>query len=705
MSFSMADARFVFDRCIGLVRRGLLSLRTRGLHASWGRMRAQLGRATPQQRAALYFPTAYSALDATFAPLRVPCDEAPAASIVIPVFNQFAHTLHCLLALAEHPPAAACEIIVVDDGSTDATGELLPQVAGLRYHRRAANGGFIAACNDGAALARGDVVVFLNNDTVPQPGWLDALLRTFDEHPRTGLAGAQLLYPDGRLQEAGGVVFADGSAWNFGKFGSREDPRYAYVRDADYCSGAAIAIPKELFDALGGFDARYAPAYYEDTDLAFAVRAAGYRVLYQPDARVVHVEGATAGSDTATGIKACQVRNQAVFAEKWASALRAQPAPGQVPTPALLHARQRQVLVIDALTPQPDHDSGSLRLINLMRLLRQEGAHVVFLPSSRRHAGAYTEALQQIGVETWHAPHAARPPAWLREHGPRFDTIMVCRHYIASQFLGLVRSCAPQAKIVFDTVDLHYLREQRGAELAADPGLHRDAMRTRTRELGVIARADVTLVVSEAERALLADDAPGASVEVLSNLHQLAGPGQAFAQRQDLVFVGGFRHPPNVDAVCWFVERVFPAVRQRLPDVTFHCIGHHAPPSVTALAQHAGVIVHGHVADISPYMDGSRIAIAPLRYGAGVKGKINMSMAHGQPVVATPCAVEGMHLRHGHDVLVADTAEAFADAVVQLYRDDALWERLSCNGLENVSRHFSLDAARDVVQRVFFEHR
>ncbi|MCY7353545.1 MAG: glycosyltransferase [Lysobacter sp.] len=703
MSFSMADARFLLDRSVGLIRRGLLSLRTRGWDASWQRVKAQLHRVAPEQRAALYFP-----LDAAFAPFAVPCSEMPVAgipvaSIVIPVFNQFEHTLRCLRALAQHPPAAACEIIVVDDGSSDATSESLPQITGVRYHRRSANGGFIAACNDGAAQARGDFLVFLNNDTVPQPGWLDALLRTFEQHPRTGVVGAQLLYPDGRLQEAGGVVFADGSAWNYGKFASPDDPRYAYVRDADYCSGAAIAIPSTLFRSLGGFDLRYAPAYYEDTDLAFAVRAAGHRVVYQPRARVVHVEGVTAGNDTGSGVKAYQIRNQAIFREKWSSALALQPAAGHVPTPLLLHAAQRQILIIDALTPQPDHDSGSLRLVNLMRLLREEGAHVVFLPSNRRHAGGYTTALQQLGVEVWYAPHAKRAPAWLREHGARFETIMVCRHYVASEFLDLLRRHAPQAKIAFDTVDLHYLREMRGAELVDDAALKRAALQTRARELAVIARSDVTLVVSETERAVLSKDASAAKVEVLSNLHQLAGSGQAFEQRQDLVFVGGFRHPPNVDAVCWFVDRVFPLIRAQLPEVKFHCIGHHATSDVLALARHAGVIVHGHVADITPYMDGARIALAPLRYGAGVKGKINMSMAHRQPVVATSCAVEGMYLRDGHDVLVADTADAFGEAVVRLYRDEALWQSLSCNGLENVSRYFSLDAAREVVQRVFFQ--
>ena len=696
MSFSMADARFLFDRSVGLIRRGLLSLRLRGWRASWQRVQAQWHRTTPDQCAALYFPA-----DAAFAPFALPRSETPIASIVIPVFNQFEHTLRCLRAMQEHPPAAAFEIIIVDDGSSDATQQAMPQIAGVRYHRRSENGGFIAACNDGADQARGEILVFLNNDTVPQPGWLDALLRTFDEHPHTGLVGAQLLYPDGRLQEAGGVVFADGSGWNYGRFASPEDPRYAYVRDADYCSGAAIAIPAALFGSLGGFDQRYAPAYYEDTDLAFAVRAAGHRVVYQPEARVIHVEGATAGNDTGSGVKAYQVRNQAFFRAKWQAALAAQPQAGQLPTPAVLHARQRQILIIDALTPQPDHDSGSLRLVNLMRLLRDEGAHVVFLPSNRRQAEGYTTALQQLGVEVWYAPHAQRAPAWLQQHGPRFETVMVCRHYVASEFLDLLRRHAPQARIVFDTVDLHYLREMRGAELVDDDALKRAAAQTRVRELAVIEKSDVTLVVSETERAVLSGDAPTARVEVLSNLHQLAGSGQTFEQRQDLVFVGGFRHPPNVDAVCWFVESVFPLIRARLPQVTFHCIGHHAPAAVLALSEHAGVIVHGHVADISPYMEGARIALAPLRYGAGVKGKINMSMAHGQPVVATSCAVEGMHLRDVHDVLVADTAGDFADAVVRLYRDKALWQQLSRNGMENVSRHFSLDAARGVVRRVF----
>jgi GT2 family glycosyltransferase/glycosyltransferase involved in cell wall biosynthesis len=698
MGMNWSDLRFFLNRSAGLFRRGLASLRTRGLHASWQRVQKHLRPVPQSRRPVLYLPEPEA-----FTPFALPVSDAgdvPRASIVIPVYNQFAHTLACLRALEAHPPGASFEVVVVDDGSSDETEVSLPQVAGLRYHRRAVNGGFIAACNDGASLARGDYLVFLNNDTIPQPGWLDALLHTFDEHSGCGLVGSQLVYPDGRLQEAGGIVFADGSAWNYGRFESPDDPRFAFVREADYCSGATLAIPRELFAELAGFDTRYAPAYFEDTDFAFSVRHAGLATLYQPASRVVHMEGTTSGTDTGSGIKAYQVRNRGVFQAKWRDVLTKYPKAGADPDQAATRVRNRKVLVIDESTPRPDRDSGSLRMVNLIRLLRQENAHVVFLPSDRAHGGEYTEALQQHGVEAWYAPYVDRTTSWLRRHGHRFDTVVVCRHFVAREFLPALREHAPQARIVFDSIDLHYVRERRGAEVAGDTALLRAAERTRELELDVIARSDVTLVVSESERALLAQDAPNARVEVLSNLHRIAGPGRSYADRQDLVFVGGFRHPPNVDAVQWFASSVFPLIRDRLPEVHFHCIGGDVPEEIAALASQPGVLVHGHVPDITPYMEGARLAVAPLRYGAGVKGKVNLSMAHGQPVVATSCAVEGMHLRAGEDVLVADDAMAFAEAVVHAYRDEALWERLAANGLLNVERHFSLEAGRDVVRRV-----
>ena len=250
-----ADARFWLARALGLWRRGWASLRTRGLRASWARLRAQFAR-RPAPTTVLWRPE-----PTPFAPLALATSGQPRASVVIPVHGAFPHTLACLRALAAHPPAVPFEVIVVDDASPDDTLARLGQVAGVRVHARATNGGFIAACNEGAALARGEWLVFLNNDTVPQPGWLDALLRTFDTQPDAGLVGARLVYPDGRLQEAGGVVFADGAGWNYGRGEDPADCRYAYLRDADYLSGAAIAMPVALgFASWNASSSRPIPA-------------------------------------------------------------------------------------------------------------------------------------------------------------------------------------------------------------------------------------------------------------------------------------------------------------------------------------------------------------------------------------------------------------------------------------------------------------
>jgi glycosyltransferase involved in cell wall biosynthesis len=291
------------------------------------------------------------------------------------------------------------------------------------------------------------------------------------------------------------------------------------------------------------------------------------------------------------------------------------------------------------------------------------------------------------------------PVAWLRARGQQLDAVILSRHYVAANYVGLVRLYAPQARLIFDTVDLHYLREQRAAQLENSAELAQQAARTRTQELKLMRDCDVTLVVSAVEQEFLARELPQARIEVLSNVHELYGRRRGFADRQDLVFVGGFQHPPNIDAVLWFVREVFPLVRAQAPSMQLHVIGSKAPKQILELA-HDGVTVHGYVNDIAPFMDSCRLSIAPLRYGAGVKGKVNMAMSYGLPVVATTPAVEGMHVRNGEDVMIADAPDAFAAAILRVYGDADLWAKLSDNGLANVRRHFSFDAAREALRRI-----
>jgi GT2 family glycosyltransferase len=257
--------------------------------------------------------------------------DPPSASVVVPCFDGIEHTRACLKSLRETLPSDfRGEIVVVDDASTDGTAQLLDDLAELDERilvvRHSRNRGFLDSANSGAEAASSDVLVFLNNDTVLLPGWLEPLLHVFTDHDDAGAVGGRLLYPDGRLQEAGGLVFADGSAWKYG-YGDSDPsaPLYSFFREADYCSGCLLATRRSLFADLGGFDARYKPGFYEDTDYCFAVHERGLGVYYEPQSTIVHVEGATAGTDLGRGPKRHQVANGRKFTAKWRKALKKLP--------------------------------------------------------------------------------------------------------------------------------------------------------------------------------------------------------------------------------------------------------------------------------------------------------------------------------------------------------------------------------------------
>jgi O-antigen biosynthesis protein len=629
----------------------------------------------------------------------------PVVSILIPVYGHHETTFACLKSIQAHPTRRTFEVIVMDDCSIEPAALALSEIAGIRVIRNERNFGFIGNVNAAAAQAVGHWLVILNNDTVLREGALDGLLDTFEAHQNVGLVGSKLLNMNGSVQEAGGIVWRDGSAWNWGRGFDREDPRVNYVRDADYCSGAALAIKRDLFAQLGGFDPHYAPAYYEDTDLAFRVRETGLRVLYQPAAEIFHREGVSHGRDDTTGVKAYQAANAKKFYGRWQQTLLTHRENAAQPELEMYRARRSNILIVEACMITPDQDSGSVRMFNLMRILLSDGHHVSFIADNLDGDSHYAAKLTAMGVEVLHGRFAGSVKNVLRQRGPSLDTIVFCRYYIATQYVAMVRSVAPRARIVFDTVDLHFLREEREAALVGDAALHRSAAATRSKELAVMARSDVTVVVSAAEKALLAKQAPTVRVEIISNITpSIGGSTEANAEnfdaRQGILFIGGFRHPPNVDAIKWYVADVLPLLRDLLPGVTTTIVGSHMPPDVTALASE-GLAILGFVPDADPLLRRARVSIAPLRYGSGVKGKINEAMNYGIPVVATSLAVEAMNLQDGLNVLVANTVLEFAQAIVRLHTDSTLWSQLANAGRINVQTHFSAASARAGIDAVF----
>ncbi len=339
-------------------------------------------------------------------------------------------------------------------------------------------------------------------------------------------------------------------------------------------------------------------------------------------------------------------------------------------------------------------------MFQILKILHRLGHRVTFLPDNLADMPPYTCELQKRGIQVVHHPYVKRVRDYLISHGPMFDVVVLSRCDFARKHIEDVRLHAPQSRIVFDTVDLHYLREQREAQLTQDPDVRRKAQERQLLEDSLIKEADETWVVSPIEQQLLQENWPHKSIQLVSNIVDVTGPVTPFALRRDWLFIGGFQHRPNIDAVMFFVKEIYPLVRDRLPDTKFYIIGDKAPPEIVALASDR-IVVAGLQRNVRSFFDSVRLSVAPLRFGAGIKGKINQSMAFGVPVVATSIAVEGMNLADHEHVLVADEPQDFARALIELYESEELWKRLSQNGISKTQELYSTDAAREKLEFLF----
>ena len=575
--------------------------------------------------------------------------ERPRVSVAVLCDGDVSAARRCVAALARDWDGVASELILVapdGDGAyvslSDACGARLS-----RYPRDADASSRTSMISVATAAARAPLVAFLDEALQVQPGWLRLLADTLEG----GLPNGQLV---GLV--AGLAVRADG---RLPGSSLAETQALAFRQSVRACPLGACVVRCDLADPLF-----FQPTAVGDPPalaLADAVRRAGQAVLCQPVARVVVPDEPQ--------------WQLAAYREPWAE------------------SECRRVLILDFQLPRPDRDSGSLRMVHLIRLLQEAGLTVTFASMGLDATEPYLSRLQAEGVECLYAPQVRSVENHLREQGARYDWVFLSRAETAASLLEPARSHCPRARLVFDTVDLHFLRMEREADLKHDRRAKDRAAAMRRIELELIRAADTTLVVSAAELDLLRPLVPHADVRLLSNIHDIPGSTTPFQDRRDILFVGGFAHPPNTDAVTWFVTQVLPLIHQELPELRLAVVGAEPPRSIMDLAG-PQVEVLGYVPDLHPLLASCRLSVAPLRFGAGVKGKVNQSLAHGLPVVATSLAVEGMYLVDGESVLIADESETFARAVARLYRDQALWERLSRGGLAVMDTHFSVAAAR-----------
>ncbi len=604
-------------------------------------------------------------------------------SVVIPVFNKVDFTFECLHSVLTEIDFETTEVIVVNNASTDETSEMLAHFRDLiTVIDNLRNDGFVDASNQGASRAQGDYLVFLNNDTSVLFGWLENLLETVKSDPKVGAVGSMFLYPDRSIQEAGAIVWRNGEAFHYGWGKSPDDRRFNFKREVDYCSGASLLIRRELFERLGGFDQRYAPAYYEDVDLCFGVRSLGYKVVYQPLSRLIHYEGVTAGRDSAVGAKHYQVVNREKFYEKWRQVLERDQLEKDFLLVEQASNRKRgpKFLVVDDRVPMPDRDAGSARMFQILKSLHRLG-RTVFLPL--KLLPEYEEKLWKEGVETASVVDYRR---LIKNRG--CDVAIVSRPDVAAAMMKLIRRADRKTKTVFDMVDAHFIRLHRQHEVTGDQNLADESRRFEKLELQLANEADQVWCNSSEDKRVVSSRIPAKQIVVIPTIHELHDRGKSFADRAGLLFIGHLSHSPNSDAVHYFVREIFPHIKQSLPGVVLYIVGSNASPEISAYESES-VKVLGYVPDIDPLFHSARVFVAPLRFGAGVKGKIGESLSYGLPVVTTSIGAEGFGLTNGESVLIADDPKGFAASVLRLYRERDLWQRLSDHGFQHVENNYT----------------
>ncbi|KAI9018355.1 hypothetical protein DFJ74DRAFT_676909 [Hyaloraphidium curvatum] len=643
---------------------------------------------------------------------------------------------------------SSAEFVILDDASSDDMSLVSILCANLRnlfgadvtMLRNRVSAGYGASNNAALSYARGELALLLNSDLSLLPGALTLLLRTMRSFPRAGMVGPLMVSPQGTVMEAGGTVFRYAVPANFGRGSMPAELPLQHARAVDYISAACLLVRRKLFLGLGLFDKQFEPAYYEDTDAAFTHLRSGYLTVLQPLALAVHAEGSSYSDASKTTLMNSRQR---LFHAKHRDVLDSY-CPTLEPdcqdvtyTEAMVYSsvtrQPAQILVLEDIVPEPDRDSGSIRLAETLRILVSLGYSVSF----EAQTGAVSRGVRYMlplvadGVNVL-------PPGSVKDVSKRasfkgsqpetmvneerrcpWKIIWIARRGVFRQHIDTVRKLCPGTPIVYDTIDLHFLRERRAFELdlQAQSGKGNGHLVMKDKELGdseavelgFVKMSNTTIVVSPSEATILAQKVPGSNVVLLSNIYPdpVKTPGN-FSGRQGALFVGNMCHPPNRDAVRFIVEDILkqgPSPKWD-PGFRMHFVWSNSrgcpDPVLEAAEAHPLVRVHRDVSDQELIDIHSKVLmlVAPLRYGAGVKGKVNFALLQGLPVVGSRMAIEGMFLVDGESALVAETGGDFRGAMDRLSNNRDLWSKLREGGWAVMKKHFSRDVAASTLTRL-----
>ncbi len=635
--------------------------------------------------------------------LAIPAAGRPELSVLLVFHNQARLSLLCLQTLMQNADVTF-ELIIVDNASSDRTTELLGRLENIKLIRNVENVGFVKAVNQGAELAAADHLLLLNNDAFIEPGALGAALACMGREERAGAVGGSIRLLDGKLQEAGNIIWRDGSCAGYGRGGDPEDGAFRFRRDVDYCSGAFLLFASEKFQELGGFDEAYAPAYYEESDFCLRLRQQGLRVIYEPAARVRHYEFASAGGMRAAA--ALQDKNRALFRKKHAEFLRGQP---EADPKRMVHARTANkypnLLFIDDAVPHASLGGGYPRCRHIISLLSQMPLNVSFYPL-------------HVSLDDWREVYRTLPEnvevllnrgrsglaELLRERAGFYRRVMISRPANMEFFSAVLDSLPGEARqfdVIYDAEAVFAGRELLWRELQGEFIDSEEKRRVMAGELDLAKGAFAVTTVSATEAELFVRQGHERVFVLGHGLEPKTQPAP-FDSRRGLLFVGALKHEhsPNVDSLLWFACNVLPLVERELPEIGLQVAGNTGAPSLTSIDR-PNIHLCGRLESLDTLYRQCRVFIAPTRFAAGIPHKVHEAAAQGIPAVVTPLLARQLGWRHEREVLVGENPESFAEQCLRLYRDAELWERISAAGREAVARDCSEERFRQTLEGLF----
>ena len=640
---------------------------------------------------------------ASKARLAIPHAETPAISVILVVHNRAELTLPCLRSLAE-PQGVPFELIVVDNDSTDETTALFGRVDGARLFRNSKNVYFIRAVNQGAEHARGRYLLLVNNDAILLPGTLESLMSTIESSDDIGAVGGKIVSLDGRLQEAGNIIWKNGTCQGYGRGDDPLAPPYMFQRDVDYCSGALLLTRKNLFDQFGGFDEAFSPAYYEETDYCIRLWDAGYRIVFDPAACILHYEFASRSREEASEL---QIEKRKLFVRRHEERLKAHrtKSDANILLSRTARAPEKRILFIDDRVPHPHLGSGFPRAHRILTRLVEWNSFVTMFPTaviSEEWSSVYSDISRKVEVMLHCGPSGLE--AFLNDRRGFYDVILVSRPHNMEKLAPIVERNPEwffQTKIIYDAEAIFAARQSRKQELfgtSAESGIHEDLL---AEEIGLARAASAVLSVSEADAKAFREEGVR-MVHVLGHALQVEPTTEGFEDRSGLLFVGAVYEDdsPNGDSVIWFAEEILPKIHAVLGNVQVTLVGINKSKRIRAMASER-VRVLGTRKDLQRLYAINRVFIAPTRFSAGIPHKIHEAAAFGLPVVATSLLADQLDWTPGEELLVGNTADDFARRCVELYTDTVVWEKVRRRALERVATDCSPGTFDQTLRDVF----